>query len=108
MTVRVVQNDPAHRTAFERSVAMRAAFRLATWVVLVCAGYYAGAVFGITFKLPRAGIGGISSIWLPNAIVLAALLLAPPRMWWVYVVALLPTHLHVVANFQGAVPLAVM
>ena len=87
---------------------MREAFRLATWVVLVCAAYYAGAIFGITFKLPRAGIGGISTIWPPNAIVLAALLLAPPRVWWVYLLALLPTHLHVVATFQGAVPLAVM
>ena len=108
MTVRVVQNEPVHRTTSERSVAMREAFRLATWVVLVCAAYYAGAIFGITFKLPRAGIGGIATIWLPNAIVLAALLLAPPRVWWVYLLALLPTHLHVVANFQGAVPLAVM
>ena len=68
-------------------------------------GYYAGAIFGITFSLPPAGI---ATIWPPNAIVLAALLLAPPRVWWVYLLALLPTHLHVVANFQGAVPLAVM
>jgi signal transduction histidine kinase len=77
-------------------------------VLLVCAAYYAGAIFGITFRLPPAGIGGIATIWPPNAIVLAALLLTPPRVWWVYLLALLPTHLHVVANFQGPVPLVVM
>ena len=89
----------------ERPDAMREAFRLATRVLLVCAAYYAGAIFGITFNVPPAGI---ATIWPPNAIVLAALLLAPPRVWWVYLLPLLPTHLHVVVNFQGPVPLPVM
>ena len=98
-------SQTTHGITPERPGAMRGAFRLATRVLLVCAAYYAGAIFGITFSLPPAGI---ATIWPPNAIVLAALLLAPPRVWWVYLLPLLPTHLHVVVNFQGAVPLPVM
>jgi len=71
----------------------------------VCAGYHAGAVLGINLRYPQAGI---STIWAPSAIVMAALLLEPPRRWWIYILALLPTHLHVVATFQRDVPLVVM
>ncbi len=80
--------------------------RLVLGVVLVSAGYYAGAVIGILLGFPPSGI---SSIWLPTAIVLAALLLTPPRDWWMYLLATVPTHLHVVAVFQHPeVPLVVM
>jgi signal transduction histidine kinase len=79
--------------------------RLGFRVFLVCAGYYAGAIVGISFGFPPAGI---STIWPPNAIVLAALLLEPPRVWWVYALAALPTHLHVAATFQPGVTLPVM
>jgi signal transduction histidine kinase len=82
-----------------------AVVRLVVKVLLVCAGYYAGAIAGISFGFPPAGI---STIWPPNAIVLAALLLEPPRAWWVYALAALPTHLHVVATFQPGVTLPVM
>jgi integral membrane sensor domain MASE1 len=37
---------------------------------------------------------------LPTAILLAALLLTPPRHWWLYLLAAVPTHLHLVATFQ--------
>jgi signal transduction histidine kinase len=74
-------------------------------VLLVCAGYYAGAIIGISFGFPPSGI---STIWPPNAILLAALLLEAPRLWWIYLLAALPTHLLVVADFQDPVPLAVM
>jgi signal transduction histidine kinase len=82
-----------------------AVVRLGLKVLLVCAGYYAGAIVGITFGFPPAGI---STIWPPNAVVLAALLLEPPRVWWVYPLAALPTHLHVAATFQPNVTLPVM
>ena len=48
-------------------------------------------------------------MWPSTAILLAALLLAPPRSWWMYLFGAVPTHLHLVANFQvPEVPLVVM
>jgi len=81
--------------------------RVATWVavLLVCAGYYAGGVLGLMARFPSSGI---STIWCATPVLLVAFLLASPRKWWVYVVALLPVHLHLVANFQGPVPWPVM
>ena len=73
-------------------------------VLLVCAGYYAGALIGVSLGFPPAGI---STIWPPNAVVLAALLLEPPRRWWIYLVAALPAHLLVVGYFQPRVTLPV-
>ena len=72
---------------------------------LVCAGYYVGGAIACTLKFEP---GGISGIWLPHGILLAALLLSPLRLWWLYAVALVPTHFHLVRTFQGPVPLVVM
>lgn len=69
--------------------------------LLVAAGYYAGARVGLALSAPPAGI---STIWPPNAILLAALLLTPPRWWPWYLLAVLPAHIHVVANYQPGVP----
>jgi PAS domain S-box-containing protein len=68
--------------------------------VFVFAGYYLGARvgFALTF-LPNP----ISVLWLPNAIVFAALLLVPRSSWWVVVAAALPAHL--MAQMQSNVPL---
>jgi signal transduction histidine kinase len=74
-------------------------------VVLVCAGYYAGGLLGLALRFPPLGI---SIIWPPNAILLAALLLVPARTWWVYLLAALPTHVHLVAHFQPGVPAVTM
>jgi signal transduction histidine kinase len=79
--------------------------RLASTVCLVCAGYYVGGLVGIWLRFPPSGI---ATIWPSTAILLAALLLAPTRTWWVYLFAAVPTHLHLVANFQPEVPLVVM
>ena len=79
--------------------------RLVLAVFLVCAGYYAGGLIGLSVRFPPSGI---SVIWPPNAILLAALLLSPRRTWGWYLLAALPTHLHLVANFQPGVPLVVM
>ncbi len=80
--------------------------RVVLGVVLISAGYYAGAILGILLGFPPSGI---ASIWFPTAIVLTALLLTPPPYWWIYLLATVPTHLHVVATFQRPeVPLAVM
>ena len=72
---------------------------------LVFAGYYLGGAIACTWKFQP---GGISGIWLPHGILLAALLLSPVRLWWLYVVALVPAHFHMVRTFQGPVPIVVM
>jgi hypothetical protein len=69
---------------------------IALSVLLVLAGYYAGSIVGIQLGLRPSGIG---ATWPPTAILLAALLLAPPRDWWMYLLGVVPTHLHVVASF---------
>ena len=79
--------------------------RLALGVLLVCAGYYGAGVVALALRLEP---GGISTIWLPQGVLLAALMLTPVRFWWLYVAALLPVHLHLVSHFQGPVPLGIM
>jgi PAS domain S-box-containing protein len=75
-------------------------------VLLVAAGYYAGGVVGAVLGYPPSGI---ASIWLPTAILMAALLIASPRHWWPYLLSVVPAHLHLVATFQRPeVPLLVM
>ena len=75
-------------------------------VLVVLAGYYAGGIVGIYLGFPPSGI---AAMWPSTAILLAALLLAPPRSWWIYLLGAVPTHLHLVANFQVPdVPLVVM
>jgi integral membrane sensor domain MASE1 len=75
-------------------------------VLLFSAGYYAGGIVGILLGFPPSGI---AAIWPSTAILLAALLLTPPRHWWIYLLAAVPTHLHLVANFQRPeVPFVVM
>ena len=79
--------------------------RLASTVLLVSAGYYVGGIIGIALRFPPSGI---ATIWPSTAILLSALLLTPPRTWWVYLLAAIPTHIHLVANFQTDVPPVVM
>jgi two-component system, LuxR family, sensor kinase FixL len=69
----------------------------------VFAAYYMGARLGLalTFEpLP------VSVLWPPNAILFAALLLVPTRMWWVVCAAALPAHL--VSELQGGIPLTMV
>lgn len=70
-------------------------------VVLVALSYFAGTKLG--FDLTSAA-GPISFFWPPNAILLAALLLVPVRLWWACLLALTP--LHFLAQAQSGVPLA--
>jgi len=78
---------------------------LASAVLLMCTGYYAGGIIGIALRFPPSGI---ATIWPSTAILLGALLLTPARTWWVYLLATVPTHLHLVAHFQPEVPTVVM
>ena len=69
--------------------------------LLVCGGYYAGGAMGMELRLVP---GGPTEIWLPQGILLAALLTAPVRRWWLYAAALLPTHVQLTAIFSPQVP----
>jgi len=73
--------------------------------LLVCAGYYGGGLIGIRLRFEP---GGISGVWLPYGILVAALLLTPIRRWWLYLALLAPTHFHLVLVFQQKPPLPVV
>ncbi len=73
-------------------------------VPLVGAGYYAGGMVGLAFWDPASGS---SILWPPNAILTAALLLTPPRTWWLYLIACLPVHLYLPAHAALGDPLLV-
>jgi len=60
--------------------------------LLVALGYYAGSQIG--FLLTPSGTP-IAVFWPPNAILLAALLLTPQRIWWVLILAVFPAHLFI-------------
>ncbi len=69
--------------------------------VLVATGYYVGVQVGLALTFPPATT---SVLWPPNAILTAALLIVPPRAWWVCLAAALPIHilLEIGAGFSPA------
>jgi PAS domain S-box-containing protein len=89
-------------TASARGSSVRRAL-IAT--LLVCGAYYASGALGMGLRLVP---GGPTEIWLPQGILLAALLTAPARRWWLYTVALLPTHVHLTVLLSPRVPASMM
>ncbi len=83
-------NDPALRTAI-----------LLSAVVSVC--YYLTAVIGFKFALQP---GSVSTLWMPNSILLAGLLLTPKRWWWLVILAVLPAHFG--SELSSGVPTAMV
>jgi integral membrane sensor domain MASE1 len=71
----------------------------ATAALAVALGYYLAARVGFAFTLQPHPI---STLWPPNALLMAALLLAPTRAWWLLLAAALPAHL--LAELQSGVP----
>ena len=68
---------------------------LATAVVVGLSYYVAARVgFALTFR-PYL----VSTLWAPNAVLLAALLLTPVRSWWVVLLGAFPAH--VVVELQA-------
>src|SRR5262245_7119213 len=67
--------------------------------ILVFVGYYLGSRVGFFLTFPTYPI---STLWPPNAILTAALLLTPTRLWWLVVAAALPAH--VAIQLQSNVP----
>ena len=65
---------------------------LKTWTLPLAVGaaYYIAAEVGEALAFPAAPV---SVLWAPNAILMAALLLAPREHWWMYLLAIVPFHL---------------
>jgi signal transduction histidine kinase len=76
---------------------------LALPALLVALGYYFAARLGLAFTLQPQPI---STLWPPNALLAAVLLLMPARSWGWLLAAALPAHLF--AEMQGGVPLAMV
>ena len=85
------QNGSTLSTIFDQHL-----LATALWVF---AGYYLGCKIGfaLTFR-PHP----VSVLWPPNSVLVAALLLTPPRKWWLVLSAALPAHL--AAQLQSHVP----
>ena len=79
-----------------RAVFNRRLLVIGLWVF---AGYYLGCKIGLalTFK-PHP----VSVLWPPNSILVAALLLTPPRVWWFVLLAAFPAHW--AAQLQSQIP----
>lgn len=59
-------------------------------MAIVGGGYYLGAWFGVNYTIAP---GGIAVLWPPNAVLLAAFLLWPPRQWPWFALAALAAEL---------------
>jgi two-component system, LuxR family, sensor kinase FixL len=68
---------------------------------LTALGYLVGVYLGIALTFEP---NPVSTLWPPNAVLLAGLLLIPPRRWWVLIAAVFPVHL--IAEILLGVPLA--
>jgi len=62
------------------------------WTVPLAVGsaYYIAAEVGQALAFPSAPV---SVLWAPNAILMAALILAPREHWWMFLAAIVPFHL---------------
>jgi signal transduction histidine kinase len=82
------------------------ALRAPRWLlpaVAIALGYYCAARLGLAFTLQTQPI---STLWPPNALLVAVLLLTPTRDWWWLLAAVLPAHLF--AELQDGVPTAMV
>jgi two-component system, LuxR family, sensor kinase FixL len=70
------------------------------YALLTGVAYYFGAQLGLALKPASSPI---STLWPPNAVLFAALFLAPVRIWWLILLAVLPAHLLV--QLFGGVPI---
>jgi PAS domain S-box-containing protein len=71
--------------------------------LIVCVAYFLGAKLGFALKLHPYPI---STMWPPNSILLAAMLLAPTRSWPILVLAALPAH--VAVQLANGVPIPML
>jgi PAS domain S-box-containing protein len=84
------RRDPALRVAILTSA-------------IVSVSYYLTAIIGFEFALQP---GSVSTLWMPNSILLAGLLLTPRRSWWLMILAVLPAHF--ASELSSGVPTAMV
>lgn len=85
------------------SVRIRSFIPIASIASLTFVAYYLGATVGLALT-PRPQ--PVSTLWPPNAILLAMLLLAPTRAWPIVLVSAFPAHLAV--ELRAGVPLSMV
>jgi len=81
-------------------VSVSPVFHTSIIALLVGIAYYTGSQISFFFTPSDTPI---STFWPPNAILLAVLLLTPPRIWWVLLMAVLPAHLLI--QLKSGIPL---
>jgi PAS domain S-box-containing protein len=86
-----------------KAACLDAIARSACIAFVVAVAYYAGAVVGFALTLPGYSV---STLWPPNAILLAALLLLPVNRWWLVFLGAFPAH--VIIQIQSGVPLSMI
>src|SRR5262249_19074078 len=59
--------------------------------VVVAIAYYVGAE--IAFFIGTLSDKIFAPFWPPNTVLFCALVLAPPKRWWIYILAALPAHI---------------
>jgi integral membrane sensor domain MASE1 len=59
--------------------------------LIVAIAYYLGAE--IAFLVGTLSDRIFAPFWPPNVVLFCALVLTPPRQWWIYIVAVLPAHI---------------
>jgi signal transduction histidine kinase len=94
-----VRDTPVDRPRISESFYLRTLAPL-KFALVAGLSYYAGTRVG--FALTPTGQPN-SAFWPPNAILLAILLLAPRKIWWAILVAVVPAHL--LAQLQAGVPI---
>jgi signal transduction histidine kinase len=83
-----------------RSVYLDLSFRNALTIsILVSVAYYVTAKIGFWFSLQP---GSVSTLWMPNSILFAGLLLTLKRWWWLVIAISLPAH--IAAELESGVP----
>jgi PAS domain S-box-containing protein len=98
----IVTSLASHKTS-ETTSENAALRRTAVVALLVAVGYYFTAKIGFAFALQP---GSVSTLWMPNSILLAGLLLVQRRYWWIIVLAALPAHF--ASEIQSGVPTAMI
>src|SRR6516164_5730539 len=63
-------------------------FRTIAGFCLFMGAFYFAYRYGMSFSQACA-----SPLWFPNSVLLCALLLSPPRRWWLFILAPLPIRL---------------
>ncbi len=58
--------------------------------LLLCLAFFLAALLGLALHFPGSLV---YFVWPPSVVVFVALLLSPPRRWWVYFLAFFPVHL---------------